>query len=90
MENRIPVVYSKVRKVWGRAKFDTNTIHLHYKIKGKKHCEILVHEGLHILFPDLTEAEIVEKAILLTNTIWEEGYRRQDNSNDIPMQDGSL
>lgn len=85
----IKVVYEKLgkEKVWGYTTED-NTIHVDERCKGKKHCEIIIHETLHCLFPNLEENEIENKAIILTNLLWKEQYRRIDNSNNEPLQDG--
>jgi len=87
---KIKVVYSKLGRdgVWGYAHGDNNSIELDTRLKGKKHLEILVHESLHIIHPEMTENEVEIKSITLTNLLWKEGYRRVDNSNSIPMQDG--
>ena len=90
--NRINVIYKKLgrHKVYGYANLGDNEIELDVRLKNKKHLEILVHECLHILFPELEEDEIVEKSIKLVNTIWLEHYRRVENQNDIPLQEGTL
>lgn len=66
------------------------TVMLDTRLKAKKHLEILLHECLHILYPDDTEEEIIEKSVTLTNTLWHEKYRRIEEHNTIPLQDGSL
>ena len=60
--NRINVIYKKLgrHKVYGYANLGDNEIELDVRLKNKKHLEILVHECLHILFPELEEDEIVE------------------------------
>ena len=87
---KIKVKYSKLGRdgVWGYAHGDDNSIELDTRLKGKKHLEILLHESLHILHPQMTEDEVEIKSIALTGVLWKEGYRRVDNSNTIPMQDG--
>jgi hypothetical protein len=59
-------------------------------LKGKKHLEIMIHEILHILNPTDSELAIIKKSITLTKVLWKEGYRRVDDSNDEPLQDGSI
>ena len=59
------------------------------RLKGKKHLEILLHECLHILNPMDDENSIIDKSVTLCKILWKEGYRRVDNSNDTPLQDGS-
>lgn len=90
-QKRFKVSYKKLGKqnVWGLADLDNNTIEIDLRAKGKKHFEILNHEVLHLLFPKLSEGQIIEKSILLTNTLWHEGYRRIDNHVGDPLQDGS-
>lgn len=74
-------------KIWGHA--DSYPLHIESRLKGKKELEVYIHESLHYLYPNATEEEIEKKSILLTNTLWHEGFRKVDNSNDIPLQDGS-
>lgn len=84
----IKVKYSKLgrNKAWGFAHSLDNTIEIDIRAKGKKHCEVLTHEALHLLFPNLEEDEIEEKSIILTNLFWKEGYRRIDNDTSQPLQ----
>lgn len=74
--------------VWGHA--DEYPLKIDDRCRGKKELEIYVHESLHYLFPKLDENSIEKKSILLTNTLWHEGFRKVDNTNDTPMQDGTL
>ena len=87
---KIKVIYDNLSrsKAWGMAHSDGNKIVLEKKLKGKKHLEIINHELLHILFPEMSEEEVIEKSITLTNILWKEGYRRVDNSNTILLQNG--
>lgn len=86
---RFKVIYKNLKKVWGYADLETTEIHIDQKAKGKKHLEILIHESAHLLWPDESEESIVRKSIMLTNTLWHENYRRIDNRNDLPLQDGT-
>lgn len=76
------------QKVWGHA--DEYPLQIDDRLRGKKELEIYVHESMHYLFPQASEQDIEKKAILLTNTLWHEGYRKVDNSNNIPLQDGQI
>ena len=89
---RIKVKYKKLgkQKALGQAHCGYNTIEIDERLYGKKLIEIIVHESLHILFPDIEEEEVVSKSIVLTNTLWHEGIRMIDNENSIPLQDGSI
>ncbi|CAB4121903.1 hypothetical protein UFOVP19_22 [uncultured Caudovirales phage] len=88
---KIKVIYKKLGRhnVYGFANCGYNEIEIDSRLKGKKALELLIHESMHILFPEAEEEEIESKSIILTNTIWSEQYRRVDNSKSLPLQDGS-
>lgn len=88
---QIKVKYKKLgkEKVWGLADSE-GIIYLDSRLKGKKHLEILIHETLHILYPEAEEDEIVEKSISLCNLIWQQRYRRIEEDKKEPLQDGTL
>lgn len=88
-KRKIRVVYSKLarEKVWGYSHSD-GWIELDERLMGKKHLEVLIHESIHQLYPDSSEEEVEWKAIVLTNTLWSQMYRRIDNTNPIKLQDG--
>jgi hypothetical protein len=90
MANRrkIKVVYQKLGRERAYGIADDDTVYVDPRLTGKKQLEIIVHESLHVLWPEADEEEIERKAIILTNTLWYEHYRRVDNSNKIPLQDG--
>jgi hypothetical protein len=87
---KIKIEHKKLgrEKAYGMADSD-GTIYLDPRLKGKKHLEILVHETLHILYPMDTEEAIISKSVTLCKLLWKMGYRRVDNSNKVPLQDGS-
>lgn len=87
---KIKIEYRKLgrEQAHGIAESD-GIVYLDSRLKGKKHLEILLHECLHILNPMDDEEAIVEKSVTLCKILWKEGYRRVDNSNDTPLQDGS-
>lgn len=88
---RIKIKYCKLgkQKVWGFAHSD-GLIEIDERLKGKKKLEIIIHEVMHLLNPTDDEDEVVRKSVLLTNTLWHERYRVVDNTEDIPMQDGTI
>lgn len=87
----IKVKYQKLgkQKVWGLADSE-GVIYLDTRLKGKKHLEILIHESLHLLYPEADEDEIVNKSISLCNLIWKQRYRRIEEDKKEPLQDGTL
>jgi hypothetical protein len=88
---KIRIKYRKLgkEKVWGVAHSD-GLIEIEERLKGKKHLEIVVHEVLHLLFPEASEDEIVKKSVALTKILWKENYRRVEPHEDQPLQDGSI
>jgi len=88
---RIKIIYKKLgrEQAHGIAESDGN-IYLDPRLKGKKHFEICLHEVLHLLNPNDSELAIIKKSITLTKVLWKEGYRRVDDTNDEPLQDGSI
>lgn len=87
---KIKVVHKKLgrEKAYGMADSD-GVVYIDPRLKGKKHMEIVLHECLHLLYPDDSEEAIVDKSVTLCKILWKEGYRRVDNSNNVPLQDGS-
>lgn len=86
----IKIKYRKLgkEKAWGIAHSD-GLIEIDPSVKSKKHLEIVIHEVLHILFPEASETEIVNKSITLTKILWAEHYRRVEPEVSQPLQDGS-
>lgn len=69
------VVYKRLRNYWGLAYVDQNKIELYDGLKGKKHLEILIHEKLHLMFPDIEEKAILRMGKDMSDILWKEGYR---------------
>jgi hypothetical protein len=88
--SRIKFIRTKLgrERVWGLA--DEYPLLIDERLKGKKELEIYIHESLHHIIPNGSEEFITEAAIRLTNTLWHEGYRKVDNSNSLPLQDGKI
>jgi len=88
---RIKIIYRKLGKeqAYGISSSD-GVIEIDQRLKGKKHMEILIHEVLHLLNPKDDEKTIIRKSVTLTKILWAENYRRMDNTNDEPLQDGSI
>lgn len=88
---RIKIIYRKLGKeqAYGIASSD-GIIEIDSRLKSKKHLEVLIHELLHILQPKDSEEMIIKKSVTLTKILWQEGYRRIDQSPDHePFQDGT-
>ena len=88
---RIKIIYRKLGKeqAYGIASSD-GIIEIDSRLKSKKHLEVLLHELLHILQPKDSEEMVIKKSVTLTKILWQEGYRRIDQSTDHePFQDGT-
>jgi hypothetical protein len=87
----IKVRYKKLgkEKVWGLADSE-GIIYLDSRLKGKKHLEILIHEALHLLYPEDSEEDVILKSIELCQLIWQQRYRRIEDDKKEPLQDGTI
>jgi hypothetical protein len=88
---RIKIIYKKLgrEQAHGIAESD-GIIYIDPRLKGRKMLEIVLHECLHILNKTDDEETIIRKSVTLTKVLWKEGYRKVDDSNDEPLQDGSI
>lgn len=87
---KIRIKYRKLgkEKAWGIAHSD-GLIEIDPSVKSRKHLEIVIHEVMHILFPEASEEEIENKSITLTKILWAEHYRRIEPEVLQPLQDGT-
>lgn len=74
------VVYRKLGKerAWGQAHTDSNTIEIDPRLKGRKKMEILIHEALHILNPEMSETKVLEQGRRIANLLWKQHFRQVD------------
>ncbi len=88
---KIKIIYRKLGKeqAYGISSSD-GVIEIDERLKGKKMMEILIHEVLHLLNPKDDEKTIIRKSVTLTKVLWSEGYRKIDDTIDLPLQDGSI
>ena len=87
---KIKIIYKKLgrEQAHGIAESD-GVIYIDPRLKGRKLLEIYIHETMHILNPEDSEEQIVDKSVTLTKMLWKLGYRQVDNSKHLPLQDGS-
>lgn len=87
---RIKVIYKKLgrEQAHGIAESD-GIIYIDPRLRGRKEMEILIHETYHLLEPEASEEEVIQKSVILTKLLWRMGYRKVDNSKHLPLQDGS-
>lgn len=74
------VVYRKLgkEKAWGQAHVDTNTIEIDPRLRGRKKMEILIHEAIHILNPEMSETKVLEQGRKIANLLWKQHFRQVD------------
>lgn len=72
------------------AHHDGNIVEMDERLKGRKHLEILLHEATHLIFPSASEEETERISIAFTKLLWKEKYRRIEDNEDTPLQDGSI
>jgi len=64
---------------WGFADFQSRKIVLHSSLKNgtRRRLSILVHELTHACFPEATEAQVVEAERIISQALWNDGWRRK-------------
>ena len=87
VKKRIKIVYKKLgrEKIYGHA--DDYPLTIDSRIKGLKKIEIIIHECLHYLQPELSEGDVVIVSVRLARTLWYESVRFTDNTDTEPLQD---
>lgn len=76
MKKKIKIVDKVLKRYLGYAYLDSNKIEIDPRQKSKRYLDTLIHECLHILFPEESETSISEKATTITSCIWKKNYRR--------------
>ena len=89
MAKKLRVKYEKLgrHRLHGYT-YGRGVIHVDERLRGIKLLEIIVHEALHELFPEAPEQHIAQAGATLARTLWAENYRRTDNHQGEPLQDG--
>jgi hypothetical protein len=79
------VVYRKLgkEKAWGQAHFDSNTIEIDPRLKGRKKMEILIHEAIHLLNPEMSETKVLEQGRKIANLLWKQNFRQVDLTSKL-------
>lgn len=60
----------------GQAWRGHNTIEIDPRQDSKERLGTLIHEVIHILYPELTEEEVLFAERTLAAVVWKQGYRR--------------
>ena len=87
---KIKIIHKKLGREKSHGLADSDgIIYIDPRLKGKKALEIYIHEISHLLNPEDSEDGTVEKSVTLCKLLWRLGYRKVDNTNDTPLQDGT-
>lgn len=73
---KLKIVEKKLKAYLGYAYLDKDVIEIDPRQKSKQYLDTLIHECLHILFPEESETSVADKAKTITDCIWRKNYRR--------------
>lgn len=78
MARPIKVVEKKLRRqrALGQTFVFNKVIEIDPRQCQKEYLDTLVHEALHIVFPDLSERKVASTSRKISSTLWKMGYRR--------------
>lgn len=68
------------QSVYGFAIINKNKILIDSRLKGKIYMDTLIHEKLHLLYPEWSETQVLKTAQQLSTMLWHHSYRRVDNT----------
>ena len=60
----------------GQAFKEDKLIEIDPRQPSKEYLDTVLHEGLHIVFPKLTERKVAAVSRKLSKLVWKQGYRR--------------
>jgi lysozyme family protein len=66
----------KKKKYFGLAYRDEARIEIDPYQRPSEYLDSLIHESMHILFPDMKEEEVYKLGLFLSGFLWENGYRK--------------
>jgi hypothetical protein len=73
---RIKVRERKLRKYLGYAYLNEDIVEIDPNQTPRQYLDTLIHEILHILYPEDSETKISRNASTITHHIWKKNYRR--------------
>jgi len=73
---KIKVQERRLNKYLGYAYPEENLVEITPNQKPRQYLDTLIHELLHIMYPDDSETKISRNASTITHHIWKKGYRR--------------
>ena len=72
------VVYRKLgrERAWGQAFLGEDTMEIDPRLGARRQLEVLCHEQVHLLFPDMSETQVDRAGKALSRMLWAQDYRR--------------
>jgi hypothetical protein len=61
---------------WGRFHHTSKKIEIDPRQLSKHYLYVLIHELMHMAFPELTEDGVIRAAKLVAKGVWQQGFRR--------------
>ena len=78
MPRKIRIVERKLKRqgVFGQVYLDEGVIEIEQRLRPREWLSTLVHEALHVAFPDLREEPIEAAEKKIADILWRAGIRR--------------
>jgi hypothetical protein len=77
---KVKVIWRPLGKerAWGQATTDPAhpVIEVDPRLSPRRELEVLVHEAIHICWPDKAEKDVDRAGKLISSVLWQENYRR--------------
>ena len=79
-KKKLKIVVNEVKlgrqKLWGQTNCTDGVVDIDPRMKSKKYMRILLHESLHVCFPEMKEMAVRRASRLMRDVLWKQGYRR--------------
>lgn len=76
---KIKVRERRLKRYLGYAYPDKSLIEITPNQRPRQYLDTLIHEILHVMYPDDSETKIARNASTITHHIWKKGYRRLED-----------
>lgn len=77
---KVKVIWRPLGKeqAWGQATTDPDrpVIEIDPRLSPRRELEVMVHEALHIAFPEMAEKDVDRAGKVVGAVLWQENYRR--------------
>lgn len=90
--NKLTVVHknlllNKGNSVYGLSYDEDSLVEIDPRQPPKDYLDTLIHETLHIIFPEWTEMQVFDLASFLAEQLWQQGYRKIYQEDDSTIYD---